>query len=88
MHGSPACSKNLLGNAGMPETMRQIMEQNLRSNRQICKLHTFSQNRFRCPGGGMAPSPAMTGAFPAMPTGGGAPGGGGGYLAASEKPKP
>jgi len=29
-------------------------------------------------GGGMAPSPAMTGAFPAMPTGGGAPGGGGG----------
>ena len=26
--------------------------------------------------GGMAPSPAMTGAFPAMPTGGGAPAGG------------
>ena len=36
----------------------------------------------------MAPSPAMTGAFPAMPTGGGAPGGGGGYLAASERSKP
>ena len=28
--------------------------------------------------GGMAPSPAMTGAFPAMPTGGGGGGGGGG----------
>ena len=37
----------------------------------------------------MAPSPAMTGAFPAMPPGGGATGGGGGYLAASDaKTKP